>query len=161
MTMHDKSIILLRHGIAEEHGSRANDDARELTDKGHRRMKEVAAGLAEIFPNAEAIYSSPLIRARQTAHHVAKEYDLDVTETDALRPGTDFEAVRKLINEASQRKLLLVGHEPHLTGVMLALTSMHADGALELKKGGCYRLSVAPNGDATLEWMLAPKVLRE
>lgn len=150
-------VILLRHGIAEPHGSRADDDARELTDEGRRKMKEIAPALAEIFPKAEAIYSSPLPRAMQTAEFVAKAYKLRVKKLDILRPGSDPGALREFLDAASEKNLICVGHEPHLSTAMLALTRMH--GSIELKKGGCYRVRWA-GGAGRLEWMLPPRALR-
>ena len=55
-------IVLLRHGIAEDKGTKP-DDERELTEVGHKRMKQIARGLARLFPKAEGIISSPLARA--------------------------------------------------------------------------------------------------
>ena len=157
--MSEKFIVLLRHGIAEPHGSRADDDARELTDTGRRRMKEIAEGLRAIFPKAETIHSSPLIRCTQTAEYVAKAYGwkLEVRLTEALRPGGEAGA---FIEQLSERRAICVGHEPGLSELMLAITRMHADRAIELKKGGCYGIRIAEDGAAQLEWMLPPRALR-
>jgi phosphohistidine phosphatase len=65
-------IVLLRHGIAEDPAADVADDDRRLTRKGHRRMKVVARALARLIPNVDAIYSSPLVRAYETAEHVAR-----------------------------------------------------------------------------------------
>jgi len=153
------NVILFRHGIAEPHGARADDDARVLTDEGKRKMKEIAPALARVFPKAEALYSSPLPRCMQTAKFIAKAYDLAIEKLDILRPGSDPDALRKFLVAASEKKLIFVGHEPHLSAAMLHITGMHADGHIELKKGGCYR--VRWNGGAgVLEWMLPPRTFR-
>ena len=60
--MKEKFVVLLRHGIAEPHGSRP-DEERELTDEGRRKVKEIAVKLTEIFPDVDTIISSPLVRA--------------------------------------------------------------------------------------------------
>jgi len=160
--MNDKFVVLLRHGIAEPHGSRADDDARELTETGHRRMKQIARRLAENFPKAAAIYSSPLIRATQTAHWVAKAYDgrLEVKLAPALVPTAETAEARAFLESLGEARVICVGHESNLSELMLALTSMRADGGIELKKGGCYGVRIAENGAAQLEWMLPPRVLR-
>jgi phosphohistidine phosphatase len=153
----DKYVVLLRHGIAAPSGSEP-DETRELTDEGHRRMRQIARGFKRFFPKAEAIISSPLTRALQTATWVGKALDLGVATSDALRPDGDPAAVRALLAETSARRIILVGHEPSLTRTMLALTKMQGD--LELKKGGCYAIRFEDSEDGRLVWMLPPRVLR-
>jgi phosphohistidine phosphatase len=157
----EKFLVLLRHGIAHPRGSEP-DETRELTADGHKRMKQNARGLNLVFPKAEAIVSSPLLRAVQTAEWVVKAYDgrLELQTSDLLRPGADTHALRKLAEEATARRVILVGHEPSLTEGMLQLTKMHGEGTLELRKGGCYGVRIDEAGEATLEWMLPPRVLR-
>ena len=150
-------VVLLRHGIAEPRGSRENDDERRLTPAGRRKMKEIAPALAKLFPDVDAIHSSPLPRALETATIVAKSYDLGVQTLDALKPGSDPDEVREFLDKSRVEKLILVGHEPHLSATMLHLTGM--GGEMELKKGGCYGVRIE-DGTARLEWMLPPRVLR-
>ena len=149
-----KFLVLLRHGIAEDPTPDKNDLDRELTSKGRRRMEAIAAGLARVFPEAEAIYSSPAVRAIQTAQPVAKEYGLKIKKSDELAPGHPS---RKLADEVSVDFAIFVGHEPTLSALMKDLTG--TQGQIELKKGGCY--GIAFDGQAgRLEWMLSPRVLR-
>lgn len=155
----EKLIVILRHGIAAPKGS-APEETRPLTEKGHARMKENARGLRALFPKAEAIFTSPLARAVQTAEWVVKAYpDLPLVTSDLLRPEADPGALRKLIDATTLARFIVVGHEPTLTNGMLDVTKMRAN-ALELKKGGCYVVRVTNEGEACLEWMLPPKVLR-
>lgn len=149
-----KFLVLLRHGIAEDAKEGQDDLDRQLTAKGRRRMESIAAGLARIFPEAEAIYSSPAVRAMQTAEPVAKAYELKVQKSDALAPG---KPPRKLIDEVSVDCAIFVGHEPTLSGLMLDITNLR--GAIELKKGGCYGIAFE-NNEARLDWVLTPRVLR-
>jgi len=146
-------IVLLRHGIAEDRDGSKPDEERELTEVGHKRMKQIARGLAQLFPKAERIVSSPLVRARQTAEWVSKAYDLPVEISEALAPDSDAARFRELVDGLSVERAILVGHEPTLSTFMLALTGMKGD--IELKKGGCYGIR-----DARLEWMLPPRAMR-
>jgi phosphohistidine phosphatase len=149
-------LILLRHGIAEEKGTKP-DEERELTEVGHKRMKQIARGLARVFPKAEVIISSPLVRARQTAEWVSKAYDLPIEFSDALAKDADVAQFRALVDGLTVQRAILVGHEPTLSAFMRALTGMQ--GEIELKKGGCYGVRVS-GGAARLEWMLPPRVMR-
>lgn len=57
-------LYVLRHGIAVDPvSSRMPDDARPLTEKGIKRMHQIANGLRTLDLELEAIVSSPLIRA--------------------------------------------------------------------------------------------------
>jgi len=162
MKDNEKFVVLLRHGIAEPHGARADDDARILTETGNRRMKQIGRGLAKRFPKADVIYSSPLIRCVETAEWVEKAYGSSITfkTSDALEPDATIDDFRALIDGSEARRIICVGHEPSLSKTMLAVTKMSADGAIELKKGGCYGLRMFGDGAVQLEWMLPPRVLR-
>jgi len=149
-----KFLVLLRHGIAEDAAPGQSDADRELTAEGRKKMDAIAAGLAYVFPEAEAIYSSPAVRAMQTAEPVSKEYGLTIETSDALAPG---QSSRKLVDQVEVEYAIFVGHEPTLSKLMKELTK--TSGEIELKKGGCYGIGF--DGDsARLEWMLAPRVLR-
>jgi phosphohistidine phosphatase len=153
-------IVLLRHGIAEPHGARENDDERILTETGNRRMKQIGRGLARFFPKVDVVYSSPLIRCVQTAEWVIKAYGSAeiLCLSDALKPGSSAEAIRELITSSEARHIICVSHEPTLSTAMLGLTKMNGD--IELRKGGCYGVRSFADGSATLEVMLRPRVLR-
>lgn len=124
-------------------------------------MKEIARGLERVLPKAQVIYTSPLLRAVQTALWVSKGYKSRVTinTTDALAPGASAKDFRAFIDSVAERRVIIVGHEPNLTRSMAALTDV-AGAKLELKKGGCYGVRILGDGSATLEWLLPPRVLR-
>jgi phosphohistidine phosphatase len=154
-------LVLIRHGIAEKKGSDKPDEERRLTDEGNQKMRTIARGLARLLPGAEAIYSSPLVRAVETAQWVARAYGgkLTVETTAALKPGAGAEAFRELLRTSRAECAFFVGHEPDLTALMLDLARMSSQGELELKKGGCYGLEVE-NGAGTLIFMLTPSMLQ-
>jgi phosphohistidine phosphatase len=158
----ERFIVLLRHGIAEEASAEKKDEDRGLTSEGHARMKEIARGLERVLPKAQAIYTSPLLRAVQTALWVSKGYKSRVTinTTDALAPGASPKDFRAFMESVAERRVIIVGHEPNLTRSMAALTGVD-DAKLELKKGGCYGVRLLSDGTGALEWMLAPRVLRK
>jgi phosphohistidine phosphatase len=159
----ERFLILLRHGIAEEATPEKKDEDRSLTSEGHARMKQIARGLERTFPKAQAIYSSPLLRAVQTSLWVSKAYRsrVNITTTDALKPGSSAKQFLALIATIEVRRAVIVGHEPTLTNGLFALTGIRASSALELKKGGCYGIRLDADGKGMLEWILPPRVLRE
>ncbi len=158
----ERFVILFRHGIAEEKSTDKPDDDRALTREGNARMKQNARGLAAVFPKAEALYSSPLVRAIQTGLWVTKGYrkKLRLQTIEALRHEKDPAEVIELVRGLKERRIILVGHEPHLSRTMAEWTGMGSTD-LELKKGGCYGLRVPDDGPAVLEWILPPRILRK
>jgi phosphohistidine phosphatase len=156
----ERFIVVLRHGIAEEATAEKKDEDRGLTAEGHARMKQIARGLETALPKVGAIYSSPLLRAVQTALWVSKAYRsrANVNTTDALAPGGTKKEFAALIKSIGERRAVLVGHEPSLTDHVRALVGVDVP---ELKKGGCYGVRLLPDGKAVLEWMLPPRILRK
>ena len=156
----ERFLVFLRHGIAEEPSAEKKDEDRGLTAEGHARMKQIARGLVQALPKVGAIYSSPLLRAVQTALWVSKGYRsrASVNTVDALKPDATKKTFLALLKSIDARRAVLVGHEPSLTAHVSALTGVDVP---ELKKGGCYGVRVLPDGKAELEWMLPPRILRK
>lgn len=159
----ERFIVLLRHGIAEDPTPEKKDEDRSLTAEGHARMKEIARGLSRVLPKAQAIYSSPLLRAVQTALWVSKGYQsrAAVTTTEALVPGASTKDFLALIASIKERRAVIIGHEPTLTDDLRALVELNQWDRVELKKGGCYGVRILGDGTAVWEWMLTPRILRK
>lgn len=157
----EQFIILFRHGIAEESTGEKPDEDRSLTEKGHKRMKRISRGLESVVPKIDAIFSSPLLRAIQTAMWLRKRYGKkhDVQILDALVPGSDPQAAVAALRGAGAR-VVLVGHEPTLSAIMKALVGLPPETPVELEKGGCYGVRITPGEKTALEWILPAKVLR-
>src|SRR5690348_9283235 len=115
-------LLIVRHGLA---GSREEfaetgqpDELRPLTKAGIREMKAVARGLRRILPSIDSLVTSPLVRARQTAEVLAATYDVQVVESDALKPDAEFPSfVKWARHKARTGVIAAVGHEPHLSGL--------------------------------------------
>ena len=156
----ERFLIFLRHGIAEDPSPDKKDEDRGLTAEGHAKMKQIARGLGAVLPKVQAIYSSPLLRAVQTALWVSKGYRsrANVNTVDALKPDASKKEFLALLKSIDDRRVILVGHEPSLTKHVSALVGVNVP---ELKKGGCYGVRIDPDGNAALEWMLTPRILRK
>src|SRR5438094_453544 len=116
----DRFVVLLRHGIAEEKSEGKTDADRSLTSEGHARMKQIAKGLERAFPKAQAIYSSPLLRATQTALWVSKGYRLriKVNKIDVRSIGPAEVETARFIRCRSRRRIALgaidSGHQRYI-----------------------------------------------
>jgi phosphohistidine phosphatase len=161
------NLLVVRHAIAEDRDEAARagrtDEQRTLTRQGRERMRLGARGLARLVPKLDAIASSPLPRAWQTAEVLSCAFhDLAITELSALAPGGRPSAVADWVaGNAADGTVALVGHEPDLGGLVSWLLA--GGGAfVPLRKGGACLLeaSSAGSGMAKLHWCLTPKQLR-
>lgn len=78
------TVYLVRHG--QSHGNYPVDTYgldRELTEKGHEQAKAAAKNLKKI--KFDTIFTSPLVRAQQTAKIIAEEHKLAILTKEALR----------------------------------------------------------------------------
>jgi len=161
-------IYLLRHGVAAERGTRGvTEEQRPLTPEGAAKMRAAAEGMKKLGVEFDALLTSPLVRARQTADIVASVYGARgrLKELPALRAGAPREklwSALKLLADA--RRLMLVGHEPDLSELASVLLTGKPDGLnLQLKKGGLCFIeinSLPPQGRGQLCWLLSSKQLR-
>lgn len=119
-------IYLLRHGDAEK--AAGDDDARRLTPKGERQARAAGAALAALGAHIDACLTSPKVRAADTARLACEALRLEPETSEELRQGPfDSQALA-----AGRGDVLLVGHEPHLSGEVARLTGANA----KLRKGG-------------------------
>lgn len=160
-------LYILRHGDAvEPSDTKVKDAERPLTPKGIQRTKQLGETLEQMEVSLDAILSSPLVRARETAEIIARELKFGgkVELMDSLTPSGSIEnLVRELtMLRPSPKNVLLVGHEPYLSGFISLLCAGGPGLGLEMKKGALCRLEVAApvcGKCATLEWLLPPRVV--
>jgi phosphohistidine phosphatase len=159
-------LYLVRHAIAAERGDEwPDDDKRPLTERGISRFKECVNGLEALDVELDEIFTSPLLRARQTAELLAAGVrgKPAVKVLDALSPGhAPGTVLANLAKAAKRRRIALVGHEPGLGE--LAAHLIGAGRALPFKKGGACRIdveSLTSRRAGALTWFVTPKVLRE
>ncbi len=157
-----RQLWLLRHADAEPHGTRP-DAERRLTGRGERQAQAAGEALARLQVRFDGVLSSPKERALRTA-----TLALAASEqcTPGLAPGgltvheplaTGFDArlaLAALAALGSRARLLVVGHEPDLSGIVAELTGARID----LKKGGLAVVSSA-NAGGELVLLLRPAEL--
>ncbi len=159
-------IWILRHAKAEEGGPDTPDEERALTPGARKRMRAAARTIARLEPKFDAILTSPLRRARQTAEPVARALDQreDLIETDALSPGADPQEILREIEKRRMKRVLLVGHMPHLGRLLGYLLTGRSNAHMEMKKGALARIEferATPKPPGTLTLLLTDKALAE
>jgi phosphohistidine phosphatase len=131
-----RQLWVLRHAEAEPHGTRV-DAERRLTARGEQQARTAGTALARLQPSFEAVLFSPKTRARQTAELAAEQWQRAerelLREHAPLASGFDGRGALEALSEiGADGRLLIVGHEPDLSGVVADLTG----GRIDLKKGG-------------------------
>jgi phosphohistidine phosphatase SixA len=164
------NLYIIRHGIAVEEGTAGyeSDSERPLTDKGRKKMRQIAKGLRNLGVEFDLILSSPYVRARETAEILAEVFKMkkNITFTESLIPLAHPELLVGEINQTySVDSIAVVGHEPHLSTLIGILVAENAKLDVTLKKGGvCYITADDLHHNdhrATLEWLLTPGILTD
>ena len=160
-------LYFLRHGIAAQRGSPKykDDSLRPLIPQGRKKMRQIALGMQALGLKFDVIFSSPYVRARQTAEIVAQAYNLKKSEihfTKNLLPPASIKELLKEIRTHYPKagNILLVGHEPHLTEMVSSLLNSEQPLVIELKKGGLCHLSTTDRS-AVLHSLLTPSQLSQ
>ena len=108
-------LYIVRHAEAAP-GS--PDELRALTAEGHEQARELGRRLREEGVVPDAVLSSPLLRARETAN----ELGLGEPEpSERLAPGATADDVRAAIAGRGET-VVVVGHQPDCGRVAAALT---------------------------------------
>jgi|SRR6188472_3798337 phosphohistidine phosphatase len=125
-------LWLLRHGEAEPHGA-APDAERQLTDRGREQSRAAGQALAALKVEVHLAFTSPKVRARDTARLACEALGVEPIEHEALAEGFSAEDALALVEAAgTEQRVLVVGHEPDFSQVVHNLTG----GRIDLKKGG-------------------------
>ncbi|HEY0740187.1 MAG TPA: phosphohistidine phosphatase SixA [Chryseosolibacter sp.] len=121
-----KLLFLYRHGEAAQSHSSDGDRDRELTSKGISQSNRMGTYLASNQFGVKSIYTSPALRAHQTAAITAEAMKIDTSEIvieEELYTATTrmfFEFVTKLNPDLDS--VMCVGHNPTITYLAEYLT---------------------------------------
>jgi phosphohistidine phosphatase len=136
-------LLLWRHCEAEPGEP---DLGRELTGKGEKQARRVAAWLHAHLPDSARILVSPARRAQQTAVALAELAPRKTRTVDALAPGASAEDVLNAVRWPDAKStIVVVGHQPTLGWVASRLlTGAEAD--WPIRKGGVWWFSSRDRG---------------
>src|SRR5690349_22292644 len=122
------NLYIIRHGIAVDEGTPGyeSDSERPLTDKGRKKMRQIAKALRHLGVEFDLILCSPYVRARETAEILADVFKMKekLVFSDNLIPlGSPEILIGEIIENHAVDRLAIVGHEPHLSSLISRLTS--------------------------------------
>lgn len=149
-------LYLVRHAEAIERSGTTPDACRYLTTKGRLAFRKIVRRVRKAGIAPAVIFTSPLLRAVQTAEILAErlKHEGPVVVARELSPGFDLQAFRPLLMGAGfPEEAAFVGHEPDLG--LLAAALMAVPGGFTLRKGAVLALEVdigVPKGAAKFLW---------
>ena len=161
-------IYLLRHGEALSKADPAitSDSVRPLTDEGIKRTRQSAEGLATLGIEFDAVFTSPWLRAKQTAALAcevlgigSKLYEMEELAGDR----TVEEVMNAMVRKSQLEDVMLVGHNPLLSDLASYLLCLSTSMQIDLKKSGVCAIEVGripPKGPGVLLWMMTARQLR-
>lgn len=149
-------VFLLRHAHAEPGEP---DEARPLSPKGHQQMKDHSAKYFQrAFKEVTLIEHSPLRRAAQTAQLLKKfSPKISLRKIGGILPEDNYKKTALLLAK-TVRPRFLVGHNPHLAGIVSLLLGLRAgEEGVRFKKAGLIaleRLTPPTDGQPLGRWRL-------
>jgi phosphohistidine phosphatase len=157
-------LVFIRHGIAAPLGGRVKRDRdRPLTARGAEVFAQVAEGLARVVPQPQAILTSPLLRARQTADIAARTWGGPRPQIERALTDGDWPRLRRaLAGHGKDATVALVGHENWISEITARLLRSTSAPAFRYRKGGVAAIEVSDMKLARgrLRWFIPPKVWR-
>lgn len=141
-------LLVMRHGPAEALTAKHGRDAdRRLTPQGRARTERACAALSRLLPPLERIYTSPYLRASETAELLAAALEVPApTVTPLLAPGFERARLAQMLAEGGGSGVAIVAHEPDLSEFIAWLSGAR----VEMGKGTSCLTELAEPGTAQL-----------
>ena len=155
-------LYLLRHAHAGDPATwDGPDEDRPLSEKGEKQSDRLGRFLAGVGFQADAIITSPKLRAAQTARVVAGHLGMPVGEDERLGDEVSIQALEAILRDAGDpQRPVIVGHDPDFTELVAILCRA---ARVPMRKGALARID-APRplepGGGTLRWLVPPDLLR-
>jgi phosphohistidine phosphatase len=111
-------LVIVRHAEA---ASGEPDELRPLTAEGRETARALGEQLAREGLRPDAVLTSPLLRARETAQELARPAGLRPEPDERLAPGATAEGVRAAAAERGET-VVVVGHQPDCSRIAAELS---------------------------------------
>jgi len=151
-------ICLVRHSEAVDRVPPMQDAARYLTARGRVSFREMARRFRDAGGMPTRIFTSPLVRAVQTAEILSEtlRYEGEIVLDPRLSPGFDVAKLASVLDDLpSEKEIAFVGHEPDLGDILTRLLSLPQGYAM--RKGDIAALDLTTPAEplrVDLAWLL-------
>jgi phosphohistidine phosphatase len=157
-------IYFVRHASAgQKKLSPKKDEKRPLDAEGVHQCTQMGRILSAMQVSVDAILSSPLKRATQTAALIANEigHEGKLYIENALRPDAKYDHFRDMLRKyAKSEAVLVVGHNPNFSeflGHTIAENGLRAH--VEMKKASVAKVS-SQQKKFVLDWLISPRLAK-
>lgn len=151
-------LYFVRHGKAQTADGSIPDHDRQLTTDGAARIQAEAKVMARLGVKPDRLYSSPRVRALQTAEIIGKAVKTPVEIREEVNFDFDMSAVNALTQGMpNDAEIMFVGHNPSMEDVLRQLTGAE----VMMKVGSLARVDTSTPDSVQhgyLIWLIAPKV---
>jgi len=137
-------VHFIRHAQAVDRSTELPDEHRNLTCRGRKRFRQVAACLKKMGIDPDFIITSPKVRAVQTAEILSEalRFSGEVQISADLAIGPDISALGNLLKTRNgSREIVIVGHEPGLGETITELLKLPSH--CNLSKGSVVTLKIS------------------
>jgi len=151
-------IYLVRHAHAVDG---EDDDARELSAKGRRQVRQMGDFLRWNGQLAtREFWHSPAVRAQDTAERLVARLrtKAKLVEVAGLRHGDDPRGIARRL-KTLRRPVAVFGHEPHLSALASLLVAGQAAPALFVLRKGAVLCLEREQGRWAACWQVSPEML--
>jgi phosphohistidine phosphatase len=156
-------IYLIRHAEAASLAEAGvfDDSSRPLTENGKNQSQKLAACLKQHNIKPAIVITSPLLRARETADEMLREWGTAAPELrfcDDLAINGKRRRLARFIEDLGAEHVALVGHQPDL-GKFAAWLIGSKKAEIDFAKAGvaCVHCEQqVGKGEGVLEWLITP-----
>ena len=157
-------IYFVRHASAgQKKLSGKKDEKRPLDSDGVQQCTQMGRILSSMEVGVDAIISSPLKRATQTAALIANEigYEAKLHIENALRPEAKYDHFRDMLRSYSkQESVMVVGHNPNFSDFLGRTIAGSGERAhVEMRKGAVAKVE-SKQKKYVLDWLLTPRLAK-
>src|SRR5881227_57194 len=150
-------LYVVRHAAAEDAQAGKPDAYRALTAKGRDKFRKTARKLAAKVRSIDLIFTSPLVRAVQTAEILAGEVAHEAVRVLPALAGHPAQEVLAAIEKlrGGHGSVALVGHEPQVTELLARSLALSPDqsASIHFRKGAIV-LVEAGDGPPEARWWI-------
>jgi len=150
-------LYFVRHGRASQIAT--TDSARPLLPDGETQARNMGKVLKMLDVPAARIFSSPRVRALQTAQIIGQALGKEPIVRDACNFDFNVHQAFQLIHGLDDdAEVLFVGHNPSMSEIVTDLTGAN----VELSTGAiaCVTQIFPPSASgAILKWLITPKLV--
>ncbi len=157
-------IYFVRHASAgQKKLSGKKDEKRPLDSDGVQQCTQMGRVLSSMEVGVDAIISSPLKRATQTAALIANEigYEAKLHIENALRPEAKYDHFREMLrNYSKHESVMVVGHNPNFSDFLGRTIAGSGERAhVEMRKGAVAKVE-SKQKKYVLDWLLTPRLAK-